>query len=740
MTKQFIFGALALILLASPILAVAATPPSCPTLARTLARGAHGTDVSALQQFLGVTPATGYFGSITAQAVGKLQISRGIVSSAIDPSYGFVGPKTRTAIAVSCEQTSNSTPRIPALTSVATGGSASGGGGNVGGGGTTTPPASCTFNSQSIASGSSVTTYQQSSVPSGQQCVSETRACSNGTLSGSLQYLSCSVSAAQGMHRIGIRRVMSGSEFYDTQTGAKFVPRGNNYLRLSGVLLNDTFDPSVYDGVRVENALELMHADGYNVVRIATHSIAMVGSLSAPGLDSAYMANVLDFLHRASKNHIYVYAFGGLIPQNYQPIVSSSPVPANVTGMQVRLMHQGSINALTEVWKDFVSDIKASDPNALSDIFAYEIYSEPEYSAADAPFSLTTGTVTPADGKTYDLSSTSSRQALADDSAIYWANSVRAGIKAEDHDALVTTGVFAPLAVGRNGLDGAYPSAQGNRVPLRPAALQKSALDFLDIHVYPSDPNATAAQVQLILASAEVPALNTTKPRIIGEYGALKSWFNNDLNAAASSMAATQAASCAAGFSGWLLWTWDTAEQPDLWNALDNGGTLERALAPSVRPDPCAAASPPPSSTPIFGAAQSNDVLTNWPAENAIDRQPGSVYSSKLFATDLNDRATFLAAWVSNGLVTVSQIILTARMYNGAPTGFPQNYSIALTDSDNKSWVTVGDFAQQPDASGVVRIALNHPYSTYGILITPRTIGTDPNGDHYFQLAEVGMQ
>ena len=45
--------------------------------------------------------ASGYFGFITAAAVGKLQISLGISSSITDPNYGFVGPRTRGAIACS---------------------------------------------------------------------------------------------------------------------------------------------------------------------------------------------------------------------------------------------------------------------------------------------------------------------------------------------------------------------------------------------------------------------------------------------------------------------------------------------------------------------------------------------------------------------------------------------------------------------------------------------------------------
>jgi peptidoglycan hydrolase-like protein with peptidoglycan-binding domain len=57
-------------------------------------------------------------------------------------------------------------------------------------------PNACSFNNQPVASGASVTAYQASSVGYGQQCLAQTRTCTNGTLSGTYQYASCSVSGA----------------------------------------------------------------------------------------------------------------------------------------------------------------------------------------------------------------------------------------------------------------------------------------------------------------------------------------------------------------------------------------------------------------------------------------------------------------------------------------------------------------------------------------------------------------
>lgn len=57
-------------------------------------------------------------------------------------------------------------------------------------------PASCLFNGQTIAHGSSVEAFQNSTVAFGSSCVSEQRTCNNGSLSGSNSYGSCSVDTA----------------------------------------------------------------------------------------------------------------------------------------------------------------------------------------------------------------------------------------------------------------------------------------------------------------------------------------------------------------------------------------------------------------------------------------------------------------------------------------------------------------------------------------------------------------
>ncbi len=67
----------------------------------------------------------------------------------------------------------------------------------------------------------------------------------------------------------------------------------------------------------------------------------------------------------------------------------------------------------------------------------------------------------------------------------------------------------------------------------------------------------------------------------MGEYGGFSARLRTP-EAAAAALQNWQFESCAWGFDGWLLWTWDTDEQSALWNGRSAGGVIERTLAPRL--------------------------------------------------------------------------------------------------------------------------------------------------------------
>jgi hypothetical protein len=112
-------------------------------------------------------------------------------------------------------------------------------------------------------------------------------------------------------------------------------------------------------------------------------------------------------------------------------------------------------------------------------------------------------------------------------------------------------------------------------------------------------------------------------------------------------------------------------------------------------------------------------------------------------AAPLSTSGTFLAAW-SASPQWVNALQLQARMDQGKAIGFPRKYDLYITWSDNSQWFKVGNFAYQPDSSGIVTIPLASSYLTYGMMVIPTEFEVDRadrynNSNYYFQLTEMQM-
>jgi Cellulase (glycosyl hydrolase family 5) len=384
-------------------------------------------------------------------------------------------------------------------------------------------------------------------------------------------------------HRIAVRTLGSRNELYDRQTGRTFVPRGNNYVRIGlqedydGRVFSyhSTFNVGLYDGARADAALARMHADGYNTVRVFLNGLCRNACLGDPsqGLRGSYLANVGDFLRRAKANDLFVILTIDWLPSHTSYDQRLAPSDW-VDGSNVNYLTDSGLRANADFFGDLVHNLVLQRA-PTDDVLGYELRNELSLDSLSKPFTLSSGLAPMPNGVLYNLSSQAQKNKLLDDNLVYWIGLVRSAIRAVDPTALVTVGFFEPQEPN--------PSRRGDtRIIRTRAAIRDSAADFVDIHAYPGL-DLTLRQYMQNFGIDGTEA----KPLVIGEMGAFKSAFPAAGDGALA-LSAWQRDSCAYGIDGWLTWTWDTDEQPELWNALGGGGAIERALAPGLRPDPCA--------------------------------------------------------------------------------------------------------------------------------------------------------
>lgn len=390
-------------------------------------------------------------------------------------------------------------------------------------------------------------------------------------------------------HAIAVRQTASGlAEFYDRNTGNAWIARGNNFIRLASQtgfdgnpnVYHSTFNVGLYDSTDTENALAGMQASGYNSARVFLNGCC-IGSIGDPagGLSSAYMANVADFLSRAQKHGIYVIFTEDAPPSagGYDITCPAQPASAPpIQGVNAENLCAGAVSAAQCFHRDFVQSlIQLKAPIGI--ILGYEARNEYFYDPTVGPLSAVSGMTTTANGSTYDMSDATSRQKMMDDGLVYLTDQVRAAIVAVDPTALVTVGFFwpqtpNPTRIGDTRFISVYP------------AMVTSTADFIDIHGYVILNDLTLDQ---LVQNYGFVGNQQKQPVIMAEYGV----FNNaapTISQAATALENWQIGGCGYGLKGWMLWTWDTPETvTNLWSALDGDGSVNQALAPVNRPDPC---------------------------------------------------------------------------------------------------------------------------------------------------------
>ncbi len=398
---------------------------------------------------------------------------------------------------------------------------------------------------------------------------------------------------AQAQNRIAV----DGERFVDSATGQTFTPRGFNYIRLSGGY-HGTFRPGEYDGSRASTMFDDLSQNGFNTVRVFIdpnngRGIAPLDP-SSMELNTDYLNNFTDFLGRAEANNIRVITTFDAVPfiNRYAAPFWNNPAYSNDPSLGTENQYyqlRSFIDARAQYYADVAQVVK--NAGLSSTVLSYEIQNELSFYADRYPYSELTGSVVGPDGNSYLMSDASQRQALADASMIMASNEAVRRIQQVDEQALVSGSVFSSHAVNRTGPGDNFPVNAPDRwlerFPARLAALAESDLSYLDVHLYPN-PAGQGEDFHLAsdLASMEWDLVQdaltgeNAKPILMGEFGAfLRESHYTDIDDALAAILDLHSAMSDEQIAGYLYWTYDTDEQPDLWNSKSGDGRIFAALA-----------------------------------------------------------------------------------------------------------------------------------------------------------------
>ena len=310
-----------------------------------------------------------------------------------------------------------------------------------------------------------------------------------------------------------------------------------------------------------------MEASGYNVVRVFFNGVCLyfcLGDEATGGLRLAYLENVADFVRRAKAHGFQVMLTIDALPAGttWSARVYSSTA---YDGFQEWFLPAESVAAFRDYFTILIEALLDAGMPA-DGVFAYSLINEAFMDGEKPPFSLRSGTRTTANGRTYDLSSATERRRMLEDGLVYWADLMVDTIHRVVPTSLVTMGFFHAHEPN--------PARRGDpRLIYTDEFLQRSRVDFFDFHPYPDD-ELTFPQFMENYGITGSEA----KPLLMGEYGGSRRAYRT-AEAAAADLQNWQFESCAWGFDGWLLWTWDTDAQSELWNGRSAGGVIEWALA-----------------------------------------------------------------------------------------------------------------------------------------------------------------
>jgi hypothetical protein len=460
-------------------------------------------------------------------------------------------------------------------------------------------------------------------------------------------------------HRIATHRIYGIAGFYDQLTSQSFIPRGANYSVLVPVLdhyEDRLFAVGVYDHDRTREDFKSLASAGYNTLRIifdgCTSGEVCIGQETGAGLNPDYLDNMVDLMKTAKETGIFVLFASQDLPElgGYQALANQDASQTFSAGRNAQVLTTAGIQAAQLYWTDLLNGLVERHA-PLDVVLGWELQSEAYFPFDEAPFSLETGKVKPANGKTYDLSVAAQKQDLATEGLRFYIDQLRQTILSMDPTGLVTMGFFAPDSPNTW-------RAEDERYVDTAPLLEDSALDFFDFHADPGMGLSMAELAQNFGLGGHV-----SQPILMGETGA-NTWIYPQISEAAIVIQDWAAASCPQGFSGWLYrgynpspaGLWDAT-----WGMVDEGNLIFNAISPARQPDACVTTVLPGRNLALGKPVSVSAALPDQAPPLAVDGDPNTQWSAGAFPTQ----------WIEIDLgaaYAIGEIRLTVGMWPSGET------------------------------------------------------------------------
>jgi F5/8 type C domain-containing protein len=472
-------------------------------------------------------------------------------------------------------------------------------------------------------------------------------------------------------HRIDIRQVNGVGEFYDKQTGQKFILRGANYVFVPQGNAHTIFllKAGLYDPQRTRKDFATLASLGYNTVRVfldqCNKGIGCIGADDNSGLNSEYLDNIADMMSAGRETGLFILFTSNDLPdQGGYAEEANSGSSGDFAGYRNSYyLRPPAISATRRYWSDLLTGLV--ERNAAFDaVLGWQLLNEQWMFRDQPPLSLTSGMVETTTGS-YDMGLPNQKTQMVSDGIIYYIAQMKEEILLHDPTALVTMGFFAPEI--------AAPDWYVETASL----LEKSDLDFFDFHAYPG-----GASLQSHAEHFGLPGYEA-KPILMGEYGAFRHIYP-EIDSAARALTTWVSESCQYGFDGWLYWTYypaDPSVGDQTWGLVDEDNYLLNLLAPANQPDPC------------VGVEISNDNLANGKPVTASRSLPENPPEN---VVDDNADTSWIAGagpvqWIQVDLQGSYRITEIRLLVSQSPNG-NTNHRIQVRNSNSDAYQTVHEF------------------------------------------------